>query len=66
MDRLKIIHGDAAAELGKLADASIDLVVTSPPYDNARTYNGTLDWNFEAIAMQLYRVMVPGGIVVMS
>ena len=49
---MKYIHND-----------SIDLVVTSPPYDNMRTYNG-YSWNFEETAKQLYRVLKSGGVVV--
>ncbi len=26
---------------------SVDLTVTSPPYDDLRSYEGTLSWNFE-------------------
>lgn len=44
-------------------DSSIDLTVTSPPYDNLRTYNG-YEFPFEAIAQQLYRVTKDGGVVV--
>jgi len=46
-----------------LPDASIDLTVTSPPYDNLREYNG-YTFDFEAIAAQLWRVTKPGGVVV--
>jgi DNA modification methylase len=46
-----------------IADASIDLVVTSPPYDNLRTYGGH-SWDFEGVAQQLWRVIKPGGVVV--
>jgi len=42
---------------------SIDLVVTSPPYDNLRTYNG-FSFNFESIAKELARVLKPGGVIV--
>lgn len=42
---------------------SIDLTVTSPPYDNLRTYNG-YTFDFEGIARELYRVTKPGGVVV--
>jgi site-specific DNA-methyltransferase (adenine-specific) len=45
------------------ADGCIDLTVTSPPYDNLRTYNG-YTFDFPAIAQQLYRVTKPGGVVV--
>jgi site-specific DNA-methyltransferase (adenine-specific) len=46
-----------------LPDNSIDLTVTSPPYDNLRDYNGYV-FDFEAIARQLWRVTKPGGVVV--
>lgn len=44
-------------------DESIDLTVTSPPYDNLRTYNG-FSFDFESLAHELYRVTKHGGIVV--
>jgi site-specific DNA-methyltransferase (adenine-specific) len=46
-----------------LPDASIDLTVTSPPYDNLRIYNG-YSFDFEGIAKELYRVTKDGGVVV--
>jgi site-specific DNA-methyltransferase (adenine-specific) len=46
-----------------LPDKCIDLTVTSPPYDNLRTYNG-YSWDFEGIAKELYRVTKDGGVVV--
>jgi site-specific DNA-methyltransferase (adenine-specific) len=46
-----------------IQDASIDLTVTSPPYDNLRTYDG-FTWDFENIAKELYRVTKQGGVVV--
>ena len=42
---------------------SIDLVVTSPPYDNLRTYNGYC-FDFENTAKELYRIIKKGGVVV--
>lgn len=42
---------------------SIDLTVTSPPYDSLRSYSG-YKFDFEPIAQQLYRVTKPGGVVV--
>lgn len=59
----KIICGDSAEVLKTLDAASIDLTVTSPPYDNLRTYNGYV-FDFETIARELYRVTKPGGVVV--
>ena len=47
----------------RIPDSYIDLTVTSPPYDNLRTYNG-FEWDFEGIAKELYRVTKDGGVVV--
>ncbi len=58
-----IITGDSAEVLKSFPDGCIDLTVTSPPYDNLRTYNG-FTFNFEAIARELYRVTKSGGVVV--
>ena len=44
-------------------DRSIDLTLTSPPYDNLREYNG-YTFDFEGVAKQLYRVTKDGGVVV--
>lgn len=64
----KIYCGDSSELLRELNDESIDLVVTSPPYDTLRKYNGSISfWNhgkFEAIASELYRVVKDGGVVV--
>ena len=49
--------------MGKFPANFIDLTVTSPPYDNLRTYKG-YSFPFEEIAKQLYRITKPGGIVV--
>lgn len=38
-----------------LKDESIDLVVTSPPYDNLRKYK-TLKFDFDEISFELFRV----------
>ena len=45
----KIICGDSLEVLKTLDAKSVDLVVTSPPYDNLRTYNGFV-FDFKAIA----------------
>ena len=59
----QIICGDNVTVMATFPDASIDLVVTSPPYDNLRTYGGH-SWDFEGVAQQLWRVIKPGGVVV--
>lgn len=55
--------GDCLELLKTLPEGCIDLTVTSPPYDNLRTYNG-FTWDFEAVAKELYRVTKQGGVVV--
>ena len=55
--------GDCLEVMATMPADSIDLTVTSPPYDNLRTYNG-FTFDFEGIARELYRVTKPGGVVV--
>lgn len=62
MTEIKIIHGDSACMMTSMDSESIHLCVTSPPYDKLRDY-GNHAWDFENTARQLFRVMVPGGIV---
>ncbi len=64
----KIYNEDCEEGLKKIEDNSIDLVVTSPPYDNMRTYNGIIDeWNFDKsknVAKEIFRVLKHGGVCV--
>jgi DNA modification methylase len=64
----KIYNEDCLEGMKRIPDGFVDLTVTSPPYDNLRTYNGNIEqWSFEkfqAIAKQLYRVTKQGGVVV--
>ncbi len=59
----KIINGNCAEILKNISDNSVDLTITSPPYDNLREYQG-YDFKFEEIAQQLFRVTKNGGIIV--
>lgn len=59
----KIITGDSLEVLKTMPDKCVDLTVTSPPYDNLRTYKG-YSFDFEGIANELYRVTKDGGVVV--
>jgi site-specific DNA-methyltransferase (adenine-specific) len=67
-NKLELYNGDSEEILKNIPDESIDLVVTSPPYDNLRSYMGIGDtWNhnkFCKIASELYRVIKTGGIIV--
>ena len=58
-----IILGDCLEVMRGFDDECIDLTVTSPPYDNLRTYGG-YSFDFEPIARELYRVTKDGGVVV--
>lgn len=59
----KIIENkDSVAALKTLEQGSVQLVCTSPPYDNLRDYTGC-EWDFEGTARELYRVLCKGGIV---
>jgi len=49
--------------MARMPDNFVNLTVTSPPYDNLRTYNG-YSFDFEAVAKELYRVTKSGGVVV--
>jgi site-specific DNA-methyltransferase (adenine-specific) len=49
--------------MSRMPDKFVDLTVTSPPYDGLRTYKG-YEFDFEAIAKELYRVTKDGGVVV--
>jgi len=60
----KILCGDAVEVLKKIPSNSVDLVVTSPPYDDIRTYNG-FSLNLPAVGKELHRVLKDGGIVAM-
>jgi site-specific DNA-methyltransferase (adenine-specific) len=63
-----VIHSDAVSAMQQhLSDNSIDLVLTSPPYDDLRTYNDSISWSWEVFvetANELTRVLKPGGVIV--
>jgi DNA modification methylase len=58
-----LIHGDCLEKMASMQSESVDLVVTSPPYDKLRNYKG-YSFDFEGIAEQLVRVLAPGGVIV--
>jgi DNA modification methylase len=67
-DILNTVHcADCLDIMKQLPDKCIDLTVTSPPYDNLRTYNGSLNWSFKIfqdIAKELLRITKDGGVIV--
>jgi DNA modification methylase len=59
----KVIMGDCLEVMKGIPDKSVDMVLTSPPYDNLRDYKG-YTFNFEGIAKEIYRVLKDGGVCV--
>lgn len=54
---------DCMEAMRELSTCSIDLTVTSPPYDSIRDYHGfSFDW--KRVIEQLYRITKDGGVVV--
>ena len=63
MEINKIHNENCLDTMARMEDNFIDLTVTSPPYDDVRTYKGfTLP--LKEIAKELYRVTKDGGVVV--
>ena len=66
-DGYELYLGDCLEVIKTFNDNTIDLTVTSPPYDNLRTYNNSSTWSFEIfkpIAQELYRITKQGGVIV--
>ena len=65
---IELINDDCLIAITKIEENSIDLTVTSPPYDNLRTYNGNnAQWGepvWKSVIEELYTVIKPGGVVV--
>lgn len=59
----KIFNEDCLQTMDRMPNDYIDLVVTSPPYDDLRKYNG-YSFDFESVANELYRITKQGGVVV--
>lgn len=60
---IEIICCNCVDGMEKMTENSVDLTITSPPFDSLRTYNG-FEFDYEAVFRGLYRVTKPGGVVV--
>jgi site-specific DNA-methyltransferase (adenine-specific) len=63
----KIICSDCVEFTKRIPNNSIDMVLTSPPYDSLRNYNKQNTFNFETfkqLSKELYRVLKEGAIIV--
>ena len=63
MEINKIYNENCLDTMARMEDNFLDLTVTSPPYDNLRTYKG-FEFDWKAIIKELYRVTKDGGVVV--
>jgi DNA modification methylase len=63
MEVNKIYNENCLDTMSRMGDCFVDLTVTSPPYDDLRTYNG-YSFDFESIAKELYRITKQGGVIV--
>ena len=59
----KVIQGDCLEVMKDIPDKSIDMVLTSPPYDNLRDYKN-YSFDFKNIAKELFRITKDGGVIV--
>jgi len=59
----KIICADSQEFMQEMPEEIVQLTVTSPPYDNLRTYKG-YSFDEDEMIKGLYRVTKPGGVVV--
>jgi len=70
----EIFLGNSVDVMSEFPPECVDLTITSPPYDNLRTYNGKIkdevvyeqgfSFPFVEMARQLYRITKQGGVVV--
>lgn len=58
-----IYNENCLQTMANMPNDFVDLVLTSPPYDDLRNYNG-FNFEFEAIAKELFRVTKQGGAVI--
>ena len=59
----RIYNEDCLATMSRMPDGFVDMVVTSPPYDGMKSYNG-YSFDFGNVAKELFRVIKEGGAVV--
>ncbi len=58
-----IINGDCVPVMQGMRSSTVDMVLTSPPYDNLRLYGGH-NFLVDGVICEIKRVLKPGGVVV--
>ena len=61
----KVHRSDCVKAMKEIPNNSVDLVVTSPPYDQIRDYDGKLAFDLHAAGAEVFRILKEGGIAVM-
>ena len=59
----KIYNENCLETMAEMPENYIDFIITSPPYDDIRNYNG-YSFEFEKIALELKRVLKKGGVII--
>jgi len=58
-----IFNENCLDTMKRLDDKSVDMILTSPPYDNLKKYDG-YSFDFNSIAPELYRILKNDGVMV--
>ena len=61
--RNQIFNEDCLKTMSQMDDGEIDLIVTSPPYDDLRNYKG-FSFDYQKTFQEMYRVLKEGGVLV--
>lgn len=66
---VNLFHGDCRELLDGMIQNNliVNMVMTSPPYDNIKNYDNTNAWDFEvfkSVADRLYKVVCNGGVII--
>ena len=69
MSDINLYNGDCNDLLEQMIqnNVQVDMVLTSPPYDDIKNYNNTNAWNFEAfkrVANNLVKSLKDGGVII--
>src|SRR6267154_1565040 len=71
---VQLLQGDSLEQLRTLTSATVDLIITSPPYNCRKDYGDFDDqvpWpkyyeNMDAVLTECYRLLVPGGVIAIN
>ena len=61
---VRITNESCIDTMSNMAEESVDLIITSPPYDSLRDYGGNTDFQIDKIVPPLMKVLKTGGVIV--